>query len=403
MIKLFILIAVLIAGVIVGPMLAGHQGYVLISAANQTLEMSVTTFIVLLVVILGLFFLLENILKRLFSMSARTSGWWSRRKINKARQCTNDGLLKIIEGDWKSAEKLALKGLKNSDNPVLNYLTAATAAQELKHPDQRDEYLKQASELDEKSLAIALTRAKLQVSQGQYEQALASLQGLRHDNDRNTILLNLLKTCYLELEDWKPLLSLLPSLEKQGLIDTQTNQNLTAKAECGLMNHITEQEGSEGLLRHWNDLSRKQRQDTKLIVCFVQNMLMQQSDANAFTVLKEALKKNDNPELIALLGQLKLDDTHPIITTLESLIKAHPDNVTAVRTLADIYIQQAQWENAKTQLVNVIKLQPTPHDYGHLVAVLDALNEPEEATRYSREALALTQPQSSAIAAEQAE
>ena len=393
MIKLFILIAVLIAGVIVGPMLAGHQGYVLISAANQTLEMSVTTFIVLLVVILGLFFLLENILKRLFSMSARTSSWWSRRKTNKSRKFTNDGFLKVIEGDWKTAEKLAIKGVKNSDNPVLNYLAAATAAQELKNPDQRDEYLKQASKLDENSFAIALTRAKLQVNQGQYEQALASLQGLRHDH--NGILLNLLKTCYLELEDWKPLLSLLPSLEKQGLINTQTNQVLTAKAECGLMNHIAEQEGSEGLLRHWNDLSRKQRQETPLIACFVQNMLVQHSDAQAFTVLKEALKKNADPKLIALLGQLQLDDIHPIVTCLESLIKSYPDDVIAARTLADIYIQQAQWENAKIKLKSVIQQQPTPRDYGHLVAVLDALNETEEAARYSREALTLTQPQTS--------
>lgn len=391
MIKLFILIAFLIAGIIVGPMLAGHQGYVLISAANQTLEMSVTTFVVMLVILLGLFFLLENILKRLFSMSSRTSHWWSRRKTNKARQSTNEGFLKVIEGDWKAAEKLALKGVKNSDSPVLNYLAAATAAQELKNPDQRDEYLKRASELDDKSLAIALTRAKLQVNQGQYEQALASLQGLRHDNGRNSLLLGLLKTCYLELEDWKPLLSLIPTLEKQGLISQEESVTLNERAECGLMTHIAEQQGNEGLLRHWNDLSRKQRQEIPLIACFVQNMIAQNSDAQAFTVLKESLKKNADPKLIALLSQLHLDDMHPLVLCLEGLVKAHPNDVTASRALAQIYIQQAQWAQARPVLEKIVQADPNTADYGLLVTVLDALDEQEEATRYSREALGLKQ------------
>jgi len=45
MIKLLLLVAALIAGIVVGPMLAGNKGYVLISAANQTIEMSLTTLI----------------------------------------------------------------------------------------------------------------------------------------------------------------------------------------------------------------------------------------------------------------------------------------------------------------------------------------------------------------------
>ena len=62
MIKLLLLVAALIAGIVVGPMLAGNQGYVLISVANHTLEMSLTPLIILVVVLFGAFFLLENIL-----------------------------------------------------------------------------------------------------------------------------------------------------------------------------------------------------------------------------------------------------------------------------------------------------------------------------------------------------
>ncbi len=37
--------------------------------------------------------------------------------------------MKVIEGDWKQAEKLVVKAAKHSDAPLLNYLAAAEAAQ----------------------------------------------------------------------------------------------------------------------------------------------------------------------------------------------------------------------------------------------------------------------------------
>ena len=207
MIKLLLLVAALIAGIVVGPMLAGNQGYVLISAANQTVEMSLTTLIILVVVLFGAFFLLENILKRLFSLGSSTRGWFSGRKTRKARLQTSEGLTKVIEGDWKQAEKLVVKSAKHSDAPLLNYLAAAEAAQGQGDASQRDEYLKLAAEIDGQSLAVALTRAKLQYRQQQFEQAVATLQDIKRDHSRNPVLLTLLKDCYIRLEDWKPLAS----------------------------------------------------------------------------------------------------------------------------------------------------------------------------------------------------
>ncbi len=72
MIKLLLLVAALIAGIVAGPMLAGNQGYVLISVANQTLEMSLTTLILLVVILFGSFFLLETIIKRILSVGSST-------------------------------------------------------------------------------------------------------------------------------------------------------------------------------------------------------------------------------------------------------------------------------------------------------------------------------------------
>ncbi|WP_064601536.1 heme biosynthesis HemY N-terminal domain-containing protein [Photobacterium sp. J15] len=392
MIKLLLLVAALIAGIVVGPMLAGNQGYVLISAANHTMEMSLTTLILLVIVLLGALFLLENIIKRLLSMSSRTRGWFSGRKTRKARQQTSTGLVKVLEGDWKQAEKLVVRAARHSDAPLLNYLAAAEAAQGQGDTTQRDEYLKLAADIDDQSLAVALTRAKLQYQQQQYEQAMATLQGIKQDHSRNPIMLALLKDCYLRLEDWKPLLAMLPQLEKLGVISAEESAELYIKAECGLMAHITQQNGSDGLMGHWNSLSRKAKQQPALIACFVKQMSSRNADSEAYTVLRDALKKNNDETLIELVPTLNLPDNHPAIVRLQDLLRYDSNNPSTHSALGQLFMREEKWEEAKQHFEKAIEIRPSMSDYGYLVEVMEKLNDSKAAANLSREALSLALP-----------
>ncbi|MGF1738811.1 heme biosynthesis protein HemY [Photobacterium satsumensis] len=392
MIKLLLLVAALIAGIVAGPMLAGNQGYVLISAANQTVEMSLTTLIILVVVLFGAFFLLENILKRLFSLGSSTRGWFSGRKTRKARLQTSEGLTKVIEGDWKQAEKLVVKSAKHSDAPLLNYLAAAEAAQGQGDASQRDEYLKLAAEVDGQSLAVALTRAKLQFRQQQFEQAVATLQDIKHDHSRNPVLLTLLKDCYVRLEDWKPLLALLPQLEKAGVVDSEEAAKLEAKAECGIMHHIAKQQGSDGLMGHWNSLSRKTKQRPDLIACFVKLMSQYNADSEAYTVLRDALKKNNDESLINLIPALKLADNHPAIVRLQDLLRYDSSNPSTHSALGQLFMREGKLEEAKEHFEKAIALRSDVADYGYLVEVMEQLDDKQGAAELSRQALTLALP-----------
>lgn len=392
MIKLLLLVAALIAGIVAGPMLAGNQGYVLISVANQTLEMSLTTLILLVVVLFGTFFLLETIIKRLLSVSSSTRGWLSGRKARKARQLTSTGLMKVIEGDWKQAEKLVVKAAKHSDAPQLNYLAAAEAAQSQGDTAQRDEYLKLAADIDGHSLAVALTRAKLQFRQQQYEQAIATLQDIKHEHNRNPVLLALLKECYLKLEDWKPLLALLPQLSKLGVISTEEASELEVKAECGIMAHIAQQNGSDGLMGHWNSLSRKAKQRPELIACFAKLMSRHHADSEAYTVLRDSLKKNLNSELIELIPTLDLPDYHPAIVRLQDLLRYDSSNPSTYSALGQLFMREEKWEEAKQHFEKAIELRPNVADYRYLAEVLEKLNDSKGAAALSRQALTLALP-----------
>lgn len=85
MLRVLFLFLVVIASVVLGPMLAGHQGYVLIQTDNYNIETSVTGLVIMLVLLFVVLLAIEWILRRLFRTGARTRGWFIGRKRNSAR------------------------------------------------------------------------------------------------------------------------------------------------------------------------------------------------------------------------------------------------------------------------------------------------------------------------------
>ncbi|PUY20755.1 protoheme IX biogenesis protein HemY, partial [Cronobacter sakazakii] len=72
MLKVLLLFLLLIAGIVVGPMVAGHQGYVLIQTDTWNIETSVTGLAIILILSLVVLFAIEWLLRRLFRTGART-------------------------------------------------------------------------------------------------------------------------------------------------------------------------------------------------------------------------------------------------------------------------------------------------------------------------------------------
>lgn len=393
MIKLLLLIIALVAGLVVGPEFAGNQGYVLISAAEQTIEMSLTTLVILVALFVAALFLLEWILRKVFSISSSTIGWFSGRKTRKARINTYSSMVKLLEGDWKQAEKLAAKGIQHSDEPLLNYLVAAEAAQGMGDVEQRDLFLQQAGKLNKNTLALSLTRAKLQIRQGQFEEALATLQAIKQHHPRNPIMLALLKEIYLKLQDWQPLLEMLPVLKKANLVDGEQQQMLEVEAERGLMAHIATQKGSEGLLSHWNSLSKNHRQQPALLVSLVRNLIERNADSEAYIILREALKKHPDEQLIALVPELNLPDYHPVILKLQDLLRYNESNPVTHSVLGQLYVREGKWDEAKTHFERALEIRPDVADYAYLADVLEKLNQSKAAGEVSRTALRLALPE----------
>lgn len=389
MIRLLLLAIVLVGGLIVGTTFADQQGYVLISVADTTIEMSLTTLVIFIGALIAGLFLLEIIVKRILSVSNFTRGWFSARHLRKARYNTFKGMIKLHEGEWKEAERLITKGGRHNDFPLLNYLAAAEAAQGRKQIVQRDKYLQLASEQSDSRLAVALTSAKLQMREEQYEFALATLQSVKVDYPRNPVLLELLKECYLALNEWQALKHIIHPLIKANLISDQQALELEEKAECGLMELIASKQGTAGLLEHWNALPKKLKKHVPVLVCLIKQLHSRKADSEAYIILRDNLKKYSDDRLVALLPTLNLADYHPATVLLESMANYDARNPVIQSTLGQLYMRAEKWQPAREHFEAALEVREDMSDYAYLARVLDKQNRKQAAADLSRKALTM--------------
>lgn len=389
MFRLIFLFVVLGLGLFVGTQYSGQQGYVLISIANKTIEMSVTTLVIFVIAALAALFGLEYLVKKVFYASSATWNYFSVRKMRRSRRYTNEGIIKLLEGDFKQAEKKVTRWANHHDMPLLCYLVASEAAQGMGDDAQRDRYLELAAQQDNSQLAVELTRAKQQIRDAKYNEALETLTSLKANYANNMIVLNLLKQVYIELKLWQPLLDLLPKLVKSNIVTKEEQEPLAQRAQCGLLAEVAEQKGSEGLIAHWNALPRKVKADSHLVECFAKQLINRQADSEAFTLIKETLKKHPNSDLYRLLPELKLSDSHPVVTFLEGVLKKDANNAQANSALAQFHLRNENWSDAQQHLEKALSVRSNVSDYGLLADALEKQNLTKAAHEVSKKALTL--------------
>ncbi|MFQ1897861.1 heme biosynthesis HemY N-terminal domain-containing protein [Aeromonas veronii] len=384
MIRIIILVAVMVAGLIFGPQASGNKGYVLIALGNYTIESSVTSAVILAVLFYGALLILEWLLGRVFGLRRKTLGWYGSRRRRKANQQTVAATLAMAEGHYSQAEKLMLKGASNSDTPLLNYLSAAKAAQARGDDVRRDQYLQKAQEENPKAeLALTLTQTQLQIEQGQYDTALAMLESVYALNPRHPMVLDQLRRVHLARQDWSALCDLIPALHKVGKLTPKQEEDLLQQAWSGRLQQAA---GSlETLKAVWQDLPRKLRLEPELLACYGDLLRQLGADGEAATLWQEALRKQPMPQLLARLPKLKLDNYQPLLALLQKQ-QGQPEVDTA---LAQLYLLAGQLDDAQKLLEQEVERAPSAAAYHALGQLMDKRRLTNKANEYYRQALEL--------------
>ena len=358
MIRTLLLFLLLGGAMVMGPLVAGNKGYVLIALGEYTIEMSVVSAALFGVLLYVLLLLVENLLGRLFSLHSRTRMWLHHRRRRQGQQQTLAGALALAEGRFEQAEALMLKGAGESEQPLLNYISAAEAAEAQGESERRDRYLQQAEEEHPNArLALGLIRARSQLRRNELIAAEQTLLTLQADYPQHRTVLTLLKECLLSRSQWSSLLSLLPQLQKLKLITAAEFSALQKQIYPALFAEKGNTLGKEGVLALWRELPKSLRHEPELLDALIQQLITMGAEADAEELLQESLRKHFQPALLPLAAKLQHPGT--TLTQLVEKLQSQLPETERAATMGFIYLQQKAYAQAQSALEQALQQQPT--------------------------------------------
>ncbi|KFK93659.1 MULTISPECIES: protoheme IX biogenesis protein HemY [unclassified Serratia (in: enterobacteria)] len=396
MLRVLFLFLVLIASVVVGPMLAGHQGYVLIQTDSYNVETSVTGLVIMVILLFLVLFVIEWFLRHIFHTGARTRGWFIGRKRHRAHKQTKAALIKLAEGDYKQVEKLLTRNADHAEQPVVNYLLAAEAAQQRGDGFRTNQYLERAAEVaDTDQLPVDITRVRIQLAQGEAHAARHGIDRLLNQAPRHPEVLRLAEQAYLQTGAYASLLEILPAMSKINLHTEDELQALQQQAYIGLMNQAMADEGSDGLKLWWKEQSRRTRHEVPLQVAMVEHLIECDDHDLAQDIVLSSLKRQYDERLVLLLPRIKSGNPEQLEKALRQQIKQHGTTPLLSSTLGQLLMKHGEWQQASEAFNEALKQRPDAYDYAWLADALEKLHRPDEAAQMRREGLMLTLKQDS--------
>ena len=391
MIRVIFIFLLLLASVWVGIYLQHDPGYVLITFHHWSIE---TTLCIAILGFILLFIILHTcllLLHWIVHIPTSWHNWLTKRRIQKAQAITRQGLIEFSEGHWLEARKHLIKALPDTETPLLNYLTAARAAQETGDNKLRDDYLREAQQsMPEAKIAVELTQAQLQLANRQWEQALATLRHLQDLAPHHPYVLKLLMQLYVEVNDWPQLIHLLPLLKRNNVLSGNAYLKLEQQSYLQALIDLIKQDQSATLINFMAALPKNLVHNPELVAEYSRYLLIKNDDATAEKILHRCLNKAFDEQLIALYGQIKGDNRQ--LTFAESLLKTNPHSGALLLCLGHLCKKRQLWGKAKLYFEQSIAFNPTPKAFIELGRLLEQLQDHAGAcTAYQRGLVIATQ------------
>ena len=114
---LFSFFAIIFIAVSAGLLAHKDSGYVLFGRGYDTVEMSLSLFLVVLFLSYFFGYILVRFIFSTWTMPEHLKHWRRVHKAEKARKISLKGLIDLSQGQWKKAERLLIRAVKNSDMP----------------------------------------------------------------------------------------------------------------------------------------------------------------------------------------------------------------------------------------------------------------------------------------------
>lgn len=386
--RLIILLLFLVVSVWLGLHVLQHPGFVFVVYEPWMVQMPLWVVILGGIIVFGVLYAFVDSIDRLQFAWYRFKNWLQWRREHKAYSKTQHGLALLIEGRWAKAQRLLLAGVKNTIDPLMNYLGAAKAAQALQLLDKRDQYLREAHRVaPDAELAIGLTKAELQLEQHQLEQAAATLNRLLVLSPRHPRVLMLAEKVYVRLGDWKALQALLPKLRKSRVLTSTQVSIFEKNIACTLLNQPLSVNVND-ITACYDSFSRALKKNPEVLLAYAEALSLRGETKPVLEITRRVLKSTYEPRLIELYMKAPFDEVNRELVMAGAWLKMYGPQPELLLLLGKLCVQAQLWGKAKDYFNQCLNLGPNKAAslaYGKL---LEQLGDAAAATAVYRNALA---------------
>ena len=368
--KLLVLaIIVLIGAIFLGLEIQKDPGTVVIQIRGWNIEASVALMAAAMLVTFAAFYLTVRITGTAFKAPKLIGKF----RQHRARKALNQGMSELAQGHWSKAQRKLGKTTRCKETAILGYLASAQAAQQLGKLEKRDKFLRLAAQADSNpELVVGITEAQLMIENQQFEQAGSKLRQLQRQDPKNTLIIKLLKECYLQNEAWEDLAQILPDVEKYHVSNPADVLYMERLAHGHLLARASEiGNDTRALDDAWCEVPGSLRRDKQMLGAYIGYLVANGEGSRPEVILRNKINKQWDQDLVHMYGLIDSGAPPQQLLQAERWLKRHSDNAMLYLTLGRLALRNHLWSKARTYLERSIELNPMPETYMLLGKLLE--------------------------------
>ena len=370
-----LILLVVAAAAALGMAIAQDAGYVLLAYEGFRFESSLWATLGLIAVVWAVFFGLRLLLGLLLNSVGLVNPWSGRNRSRRVRLSAEQGFLDLQEGRWARAQRHLRRAAEGSEQPLMYFLGAARAAQQLGQSEEADVLLERALDSQPKAeLAVALAHAELQTARGDVAGALETLQALRQRFPGHHQVLRELAQLQRDRRDASALLDLLPPLRKSKALSAAALAELELQVWQWRLQDAA-QDGITQLANAWQQVSASLRQQPELLRVYGEQLHRLGADGEAETLLRKAIKLNYDVSLVRLYGLLRGEQPLKQLQAAEAWLTQQPKDPVLLLCLGRLCLRCELWGKARDYFEASLILQADAETCAELARLLARLGD----------------------------
>jgi HemY protein len=379
-------LVLLFVGAVGAHFLIEDSGHVLVTFHGWALETSVPVLVLLLV---ALYFVIQLVL-RILRVPGNVRRAATAMRERRARESFRQGMLALNAGDWARAERLLGRSAHDSEHPVLHYLGAARAAEQIGAAERRDRWLALAAENqpEEGEAAVVLTQAEAHLADGRDAEALALLDRLEALSPNHPHVLALQAQAAQRAGDWERVRALMPRLRRAQALAPDALDALETEATMRVL-AAAAANGATGVRNVWRGVSRNVGARAEVTAAYADALVAAGDADGAEEVLRASLESEWNADLVHRYGALATSDPAKHLQRAERWLEARPEDPDLLLELGRLCVRNELWGKARSYFESSLAIRPSVEGYRLYGELFERLGERERAAEAFRKGLAL--------------